>query len=113
MVTIKRKIILLIMLLAVLIGLLFIWLRSSGTVGQEVKIIEKYYSSGGSGKVTGITTNEVAEVNAAESGPTCAMKFSNDQILVLDCDRYLDFQIGEEALIEFNDGKITEIRAIE
>ncbi|MDQ0220444.1 hypothetical protein ELQ35_14175 [Peribacillus cavernae] len=110
---IKGKAILLIFLLAILIGLLFIWLQSSGTVMQEEEIVEKYYSPDGSGKVTGITTKEIEEVNADASGPTCAMKFSNNKILVLDCDRYLNYRIGEKVEIAYDNRKITEIRGKE
>ncbi|RFU60877.1 hypothetical protein [Peribacillus glennii] len=113
MVTIKSKIFTLLFLLAVLAILLFIWLGRSGSIQQEVTIIEKYYSADGSGKVTGVKTQEVENVNAKADGPTCAMKFSNDRILVVDCERYLDFEIGEKAFIQFDDGTITEIRAKE
>lgn len=107
---IKRKIFLLIILLAVLIGLILIWLGSSGVVMREAEVVEKYYSPNGSGKVTGITSNEVVEVKATGSDPNCAMKFSNDKILILDCDKYLDYQIGDKVEISYRRGEITEIR---
>ncbi|CAH0347454.1 hypothetical protein [Bacillus sp. CECT 9360] len=107
---IKRKIFMLLILLAVLIGLLILWLGSSGAVMREAEVVEKYYSPNGSGKVRGITSNEVAEVNASGSSPTCAMKFSNDRILILDCDKYLDYQIGDKVEISYRRGEITEIR---
>ncbi|PLT35652.1 hypothetical protein [Bacillus sp. V5-8f] len=113
MVTVKSKILTLLILLAVLAVLIFIWLGRSGSIEQEVTIIEKYYAADGSGKVTGVKTQEVEQVKAKGDGPVCAMKFSNDRILVLDCERYLDFQIGEKALIKYQDDTITDMRAVE
>ncbi|RFU70680.1 hypothetical protein D0469_05575 [Peribacillus saganii] len=107
----KAKAIILILLTAVLGTLVFMWLNGSGgSFEKELTILEKYYSPNPEEKALGIKTKEPANIHMSSEGPTCAMKFSNEQIFVLDCDKYLDYQIGDEVVISHQDGKVTEIR---
>ncbi|PLS14661.1 hypothetical protein CVD28_26795 [Bacillus sp. M6-12] len=109
--SLKAKAIILILLTTVLGALVFMWLKGSGGFSeQQLTILEKYYSPNPEEKAIGIETNEAAEIHMSSKGPTCAMKFSSGQILILDCDKYLDYQIGDEVVISQQDGIVSEIR---
>lgn len=105
----KSKAAVLIGLLIVLLILLFVFMRP-GMVAEQVEIIEKYYPQGEAGTAIGIETNEVIDVTKNDEGSSCAMKFSNDKILEIDCDRYLDFRNHETVYIEYDGKQITDIR---
>ena len=105
----KSKATILIGLLIILLILLLVFIRP-GAGAEKVEIIEKYYPQGEAGTAIGIETNEVIDVTKSDEGSSCAMKFSNNEILEIDCDRYLDFRNHETVYIEFDGNQITDIR---
>ncbi|WP_409305698.1 hypothetical protein [Peribacillus sp. SCS-155] len=109
------KAVMLALLIVLFLFLLSYWRKESGAVSSKVKIEEKYYSPESNGRVTGISTNDVVSVEpkSSDHSAVCAMKFSNNKILTLDCERYLDYRLGEEVKIRFRDGEVTEIQSVE
>ncbi|WP_110928666.1 hypothetical protein [Bacillus massiliglaciei] len=104
----NRKIFILLGLIAVLVFLTFYMTKPIRF--QEVEIVEKYYPHFSDGKAIGFKTDEVIDVSKTEEGDNCAMKFSNGQILEIDCDRYLNYKVDETVYIKYSGKEITEIR---
>ncbi|MCK1994239.1 hypothetical protein [Peribacillus muralis] len=105
----KRKAVILIGLLAVLIILFIVYLTSPGRLAK-VEIVEKYYPHFSDGKAVGFKTNEIIAVSETEEGSNCAMKFNNGETLEIDCDRYLNYKIGETVYITTEGNHVKEIR---
>jgi hypothetical protein len=113
MMKLMLKAVMLLVLVAILIILLFKFLSGTGKSTSDVTITEKYYSPQSNGQVTGIKSNEVISVNQSVKGEVCAMKFSNDKVLTLECDRYLDYEIGDKVKITYKDDRVKEIKSVE
>jgi len=77
---------------------------------EKVVIKEKYYPHFGDGKAIGFETEKVISVSQTEEGSNCAMDFSNGETLEIDCDRYINYKIGETVYITYDKKEVIEIR---
>jgi hypothetical protein len=75
---------------------------------EKVSIEEKYYQVDGRDQLRGVKNKKGLKL---ENGTKkCAMEFSNSQIFFIQCDKYLDYKIGEEVFIEVKGNQLMKIR---
>ncbi|MGG4168287.1 hypothetical protein ABEW00_12625 [Rossellomorea vietnamensis] len=78
------------------------------TKGDWVVIEEKYFPAKDGHGPLGIKSGE--KLDTPQSGSTCAMKFDNGHIFSVDCDEYLDYNIGDEVRIVSIDNNEVKLR---
>lgn len=100
---ISIKLIVLGILVVFLIGLAWVkWMGSSGNGWLTIE--EKYYPIDEK-KAKGVKTGREIDV----SGPGCSITFSNETTYEVNCDRYLDYRVGEKVKITVIEGQLTKI----
>ncbi|MFI8687385.1 hypothetical protein [Rossellomorea sp. NPDC077527] len=67
------------------------------TEEEWVVIEEKYFPERKGWNPVGIRSGEILDVS--KRNPSCAMKFDNGRTFSVDCDKYLDFTVGEKVKI--------------
>ncbi|MBS4172950.1 hypothetical protein [Bacillus sp. FJAT-49736] len=77
---------------------------------EKVRITEKYYSSKPGEKMTGSKTKKKLSIPTDSKTESCAMEFDNGKILVMDCNTFLNYTIGETVKIKYSNGRLLEIR---
>jgi hypothetical protein len=88
---------LLIMLAVVLVCLIIVKIVVK-TKEDWVVIEEKYFQTKEGRGLLGIKSGELLEIRG--NNPSCAMKFDNGLTYTVDCDEYLDFNVGEKVKID-------------
>jgi hypothetical protein len=75
---------------------------------QWMTIEEKYYPQHNQSVLKGIKTDEVIR----REHSSCAIKFNKSQPVIysVDCDRYVDFRIGESVRVTVKGNKVIKIR---
>lgn len=101
------KCLLLVLLIACLVGLVIYHPHPSY---EKVKIIEKYYSSKPTEKLTGSKTKKKLSLPTNSKTETCAMGFDNGKVFIMDCHTFLNYNIDEKVKIKYKDGKLIDIR---
>ncbi|PKR85565.1 hypothetical protein [Heyndrickxia camelliae] len=77
---------------------------------EKVTIVEKYYSSKPTEKLTGIKTKKKLSLSTNEKSETCAMGFNNNKVVIMDCQLFLNYNIGEKVKIKYKNSKLIDIR---
>jgi hypothetical protein len=89
---------------------LLVFYKVSISAGNErwMTIKEKYYPQNNQNSLIGIKTEEVIEGEQF----SCAFKFKESKRVIysVECDRYVDFRVGEKVRVTVNDQKIVKIR---
>ncbi|TYR77271.1 hypothetical protein FZC79_00130 [Rossellomorea vietnamensis] len=96
--------------LAVILGIMLMYEIKKGEElkKDKVTLTEKYFAPGQSNVAVGIKTNKTIEIR--DSGEKhCAMEFSNKKIFEVDCDKYLDFTIGDKVIIIYKDNRLIKL----
>ncbi|MBM7583845.1 biopolymer transport protein ExbD [Bacillus pakistanensis] len=75
---------------------------------EKVTIEEKYYPIDGKKLLSGVKSNK--EITMKNTTKKCAMEFSNSEIFFIQCDKYLNYKIGEEVFIEVQENDLMKIR---
>ncbi|CAN7367626.1 hypothetical protein [Rossellomorea sp. LjRoot5] len=78
------------------------------TKGDWVVIEEKYFPARDGHGPLGIKTGK--QLNPPQNGSSCAMKFDNGHTYSVDCEEYLDYNIGEEVRIVSIDNNEVKLR---
>ncbi|MGG3916114.1 hypothetical protein [Bacillus sp. es.034] len=78
------------------------------TKGDWVVIEEKYFPAKDGHRPIGIKSG--GKLDTPQSGSTCAMKFDNGHTYSVDCDEYLDYNIGEKVRIVSVDKREVKLR---
>ncbi|MCR8847195.1 hypothetical protein NQ095_02145 [Rossellomorea sp. SC111] len=95
------------LLVLTLVGLLILKIVVS-TKGDWVVIEEKYFPGKDGHGPLGIQSGE--KLDSPQSESTCAMKFDNGLTFSVDCDEYLDYNIGEKVRIVSGDNNEVKLR---
>jgi hypothetical protein len=103
------KVVVFIMLTGILTFMLLFWKKDEdGSEIDKVKLVEKYYSPSDSSVASGVKTNKkIKRDNQNEK--KCIMEFSNNKIFDVDCDKYLDYNIGDKVVITYNKKKLIKM----
>ncbi|BCB04314.1 hypothetical protein [Bacillus sp. KH172YL63] len=99
-----KILILCVLILTLILLICFHVLRSPKE--EWVKIEEKYYP--GKRGAEGIGTGRVIDPRNREA--SCAMTFDNGRTFMMDCEEYLDFNMGEKVKIIYLDNKTVKLR---
>ncbi|WP_456271293.1 hypothetical protein [Bacillus sp. AK031] len=108
-----NKVILKIAIIIILIGILTFMLLyektdDDGSQTDKVTLVEKYYSPSDSSVASGVKTNkEIKNDNQKEK--KCIVEFSNKKIFDVACDKYLDYRIGDQVIITYNNNKLIKM----
>ncbi|TYS17600.1 hypothetical protein FZC78_06955 [Rossellomorea vietnamensis] len=95
--------------LAVILGMMLMYESKEGEeLKDKVTLTEKYFAPGQSDVAVGIKTNKSIEIRDSEE-KYCAMEFSNKKIFEVDCDKYLDFTIGDKVIIIYKDNRLIKL----
>ncbi|UII58556.1 hypothetical protein LS684_23500 (plasmid) [Cytobacillus spongiae] len=107
MVNVRVKVMILGILLVLLMGLFVLKIV---VISQKewVLIEEKYFPVNGNKGSTGIKTGEV--IDEKNRYPSCSMRFDNGRTYKVDCDQYLDFNVGEKVRIITVDNEYAKLR---
>ncbi|MBV6683418.1 hypothetical protein [Rossellomorea sp. RS05] len=98
------KLIVLGILIVILIGLgVMKWMN--GTHNGWLTIEEKFYPIA-ENTAQGVKTGREIDV----AGRRCSITLSNETTYEVDCDRYLDYRVGEKVKITVEEGELIKIR---
>ncbi|WP_421384939.1 hypothetical protein ACOJQI_09255 [Bacillus salacetis] len=75
---------------------------------DKVTLTEKYYAPSQSSIAVGIKTKKEIAVKNTEK-KKCALEFSNKKIFEVDCDKYLDYKLGDKVVIRYRDDKLVKL----
>ncbi|WP_409253979.1 hypothetical protein V1502_08795 [Bacillus sp. SCS-153A] len=75
---------------------------------DHVKLMEKYFAPSQSTVATGVKSKKRIQVTEGEFSK-CAMEFSNKKIFEVECDRYLDYNIGDNIFITYQNDRLVRI----
>ncbi|MGF2615915.1 hypothetical protein FZC84_07515 [Rossellomorea vietnamensis] len=75
---------------------------------DKVTLVEKYFSPSDSNVAVGIKTKKQITVENKD-GAECAMEFSNKKIFEVNCDKYLDFTIGDKVIITYKEDRLIRL----
>jgi hypothetical protein len=108
-----KKVILKIAIIIILTGILIFLLvygkkDGDGSEIDKVTLVEKYYSPSDSSVASGVKSNKKIK-NDNKKEKKCIMEFSNNKIFDVDCDKYLDYQIGDKVIITYNNKKLIKM----
>jgi hypothetical protein len=103
---ITKKVILLLISLAVLLSLIF-YAKKINPTTAKVTIVEKFYRDPSSSEIQGIRTKK--QLSTLKDNVICAIEFSNQKTFIVDCEMYLDYKIGETVNIQFDGDKLHRI----
>ena len=108
-----KKVIIKIAIIIVLTGILTLMLIKGKKDGEgpeidKVTLVEKYYSPSDSSIASGVKTNKTIK-NDNQKEKKCIMEFSNEKIFDVDCEKYLDYQVGDKVIITYNNKKLIKM----
>ncbi|MGM0844759.1 MAG: hypothetical protein ACQEUT_07250 [Bacillota bacterium] len=75
---------------------------------KKVTLVEKYFSPSQTTVAEGVKTKKQITLRDRK-GKKCAMEFSNKKIFEVDCDKYLDFTIGDKVIITYRDEQLIRL----
>jgi uncharacterized protein YxeA len=100
-----------IIILSGILALLFLYTKNNDRDDLEkdkVTLMEKYFAPSSSNTAVGVKTKKEIEVTGS-AGKKCAIEFSNKKIFEVDCDKYLDYKIGDKVIITYQDKKLIKL----
>lgn len=108
-----NKVIIKIIIIIVLCGILALLFHYSkndrnSLEKDKVTVMEKYFAPSQSSVATGIKSKKEIQVKESEA-KKCAMEFSNKKIFEVDCDKYLDYNIGDKIVIIHQNDRLVKI----
>jgi hypothetical protein len=103
------KVCIIVILLGVLAYLVFHTKKGGDNAEQDkVTLTEKYFAPSHSPVAIGVKSQK--EIKVIESDrKKCAMEFSNKKRFEVDCDKYLDFKIGDQVVITHQNDKLVKL----
>ncbi|RIW38435.1 hypothetical protein D3H55_02550 [Bacillus salacetis] len=108
-----NKVIIKICIIVILLGILIILLTHTLKDGEmlekdKVTLHEKYFAPSQSAVAVGVKSKKEIEV-AEREGKSCVMEFSNKKRFEVDCDKYLDFKVGDKVVITYKNQKLVKL----
>jgi hypothetical protein len=75
---------------------------------NKVTLVEKYFAPSQSQIAVGVKSKKEIDVQDSEN-KKCMMEFSNKKLFEVDCDKYLDFKVGDKVVIMYQNENLVKL----